>query len=210
MTLTPNEKLVTTIDLIRHGEPRGGNKYRGQLDDPLSDKGWEQMRRAIADFKPWDGIVSSPLCRCADFAHELAQRHRLPLFIDERLKEIGFGAWEGRTAADIMAEQPDALMRFWTDPLNHRPPGAEHLADFAARVISAWDALLDNYWGQHILVVCHAGVIRMLLRHVLEMPLERMFRIAVPNASLSRIQIRQEEELILPTLVFHAGSLAPQ
>ena len=43
-----SEKIVTRIDLIRHGEPVGGRRYRGQIDDPLSEKGWKQMREECA------------------------------------------------------------------------------------------------------------------------------------------------------------------
>ena len=42
--------MQTTIDLIRHGEPVGGRKYRGQTDDPLSEKGWAQMWAAVGDY----------------------------------------------------------------------------------------------------------------------------------------------------------------
>ena len=38
----------TTIDLLRHGEPLGGGRYRGQMDDALSEKGWQQMWQAVA------------------------------------------------------------------------------------------------------------------------------------------------------------------
>ncbi|MHB1590203.1 MAG: histidine phosphatase family protein [Sulfuricella sp.] len=41
----------TTIDLIRHGEPVGGRRYRGRTDDPLSEKGWNQMWTAVGDFR---------------------------------------------------------------------------------------------------------------------------------------------------------------
>ncbi len=68
-------QVVTTVDLLRHGEPEGGNKYRGALDDPLSELGWAQMRAATGDRCPWQAIVSSPLRRCAAFARELANRH---------------------------------------------------------------------------------------------------------------------------------------
>ena len=54
----------TLIDIIRHGEPVGGKRYRGQIDDPLSEKGWQQMRDAVAGHNPWDVIISSPLARC--------------------------------------------------------------------------------------------------------------------------------------------------
>ena len=63
---------LTTIDLIRHGEPVGGSKYRGQTDDPLSEKGWEQMRAAVGDHRPWEAILTSPLARCRAFAEKLA------------------------------------------------------------------------------------------------------------------------------------------
>lgn len=194
---------LTTIDLIRHGEPVGGKKYRGQLDDPLSDKGWRQMREAVGDHRPWDAIVTSPLCRCADFAAELAARHGLPIDEDARLREIGFGAWEGRTAAELLAQDAEILHRFWSDPINNTPPGAETLAAFRDRVVAAWDDLLERYEGKHVLVVGHAGMMRMIIRHVLDMPLDAMFRLAVPNAGISRIEV----EGGLARLVFHAGRL---
>ena len=76
----------TCIDLLRHGEPVGGRRYRGQIDDPLSDTGWQQMRAALADRRDWDIIYTSPLRRCAEFAGELAARHGLPLASDPRLQ----------------------------------------------------------------------------------------------------------------------------
>ncbi len=202
-----NNPTVTRIDLIRHGEPVGGKRYRGQIDDPLSEKGWAQMRTAVADHHPWDAIVSSSLSRCRLFAEELAACYRLPVMNDPRFMEIGFGEWEGRTAAELLKHDPDALHRFWSDPLNNTPPGAERLADFESRVIEAWGELLKNYQGQHVLLVGHAGMIRMIIRHVLDMPLERMFRLQVALAGISRIEVVGEAENALPQLVFHGGQL---
>ena len=198
---------VTTIDLIRHGEPVGGSRYRGHIDDPLSDKGWQQMREAVADHCPWQRIISSSLSRCSAFAEELAMRHALPLQKDARLMEIGFGSWEGRTAAELMQNDADTLKRFWADPVNQRPEGAEPLTDFRDRVISAWDEILTRHAGEHLLIVGHAGMMRMIIRHVLDMPLERMFRISVPNAGITRIRVDGEGDTALPQLVFHAGQL---
>ena len=104
--------MSTTLDLMRHGEPVGGRRYRGQIDDPLSEKGWAQMRAAVGELAPWDRIVSSPLLRCRAFAEALASAHGLPLTLDERLKEVGFGAWEGKTAAEIEEDAPGTLARF--------------------------------------------------------------------------------------------------
>lgn len=197
----------TIIDMIRHGEPVGGRRYRGQIDDPLSDKGWSQMRAAVGEHAPWQAIVSSPLTRCLDFASELAERLRLPLTQDARLMEIGFGEWEGKTAAELMASDPEILQDFWRDPLNHTPPGAEPLQDFEQRVIAAWQDLLENHVGRHLLLVGHAGQMRMVIRHVLDMPLEKMFRIQVENAGITRIQVDGEGADALPRLIFHGGTL---
>ncbi|MDH5183522.1 MAG: alpha-ribazole phosphatase [Gammaproteobacteria bacterium] len=199
--------LVTTIDLIRHGEPVGGRRYRGQIDDPLSDKGWQQMRNAVADHHPWDQIISSSLSRCSEFAEEVAQRHDLPLQLDERLMEIGFGSWEGRTAEELMENDAETLKNFWSDPVNYRPEGAEALTDFRDRIIAGWNDVLTQHAGKHLLIVGHAGMMRMIIRHVLDMPLERMFRLSVPNAGITRIRIDGEGDTALPQLVFHAGQL---
>ncbi len=205
--MTLNKLPVTTIDLIRHGEPVGGKRYRGHTDDPLSEKGWLQMRSAIADQHPWDAVVCSPLSRCRAFARELAARHALPCHDDPRFMEINFGEWEGCTAEELMKDDSQALYRFWSDPLNNTPPGAEALADFEARVISGWNEMLKNYAKQHVLLVGHAGVIRMIIRHVLDMPLDRMFRLQMALAGISRIEVDGEGKTALPRLVFHGGQL---
>lgn len=198
---------ITTIDLIRHGEPVGGRRYRGHLDDPLSDEGWRQMRAVVADHAPWDAVISSPLCRCADFARELAERHGLPLSFEPRFKEIGFGEWEGCTAAQLLEQDPDRLLRFWSAPLDNRPPGAEPLDAFRARVVAAWEEVVDAYAGMHILIVGHAGQMRMVLRHVLDMPLDRLFRLDIANAGIARVRIERQGDLRLPRLMFVNGRL---
>lgn len=195
----------TLFDLLRHGEPVGGKKYRGQIDDPLSEKGWREMREAVGNHRSWDVILSSPLCRCADFARELSACHGIPLEIETRFMELGFGAWEGCTAAELQARDPLALMRFWQDPVNHGPPGGETLAAFRERVKSAFDEALARHEGRHVLIVCHAGVIRCLVSHALDMPLDRMFRIDVPSASFTRLRVDINGAGRLPRLVFHAG-----
>lgn len=202
-----SQKPITTLDLMRHGEPVGGRKYRGQTDDPLSEKGWKQMRDAVGDHCPWQVVVSSSLSRCADFARELAARHGLPLEIDARLVELGFGAWEGRTADELTINDPDILIRFRHDPVMHAPPGAEPLAEFRDRIHSAWNSLLESYGGKNVLVVAHAGVIRMVVAHVLNVPLRDIFRLQVPNAGISRIRLEKHDGQWFPQLLFHGRNL---
>jgi len=199
--------MTTIVDLIRHGEPVGGRKYRGQIDDPLSEKGWQQMRAAVADHRPWHRIYTSPLTRCSEFAHELAQRHDIPLHSDDRFKEIGFGAWEGKTAAELKSADPQMLQRFWHDPAAHQPLGAEPVQAFLNRVSQAWQDLLSRHPEEHILIVCHAGVIRASLLHLLGFPIEHLFRVQVSNAGITRIELERFDAEWFPRLVFHGGRL---
>lgn len=196
--------MITTLDFLRHGEPVGGRKYRGQIDDPLSETGWAQMHAAVGGAAPWTHIVSSPLQRCRTFAEALAERHGLPLALDERLAEVGFGVWEGRSAAEIEQATPGALARFKHDPVNARPQGAEPLAGFYARVAAALDAMLARYPGQHVLLVGHAGVIRMAFAWALHVPLEHAYRIEVANAGLTRLRFDGNRA----SLIFHGSGLA--
>jgi alpha-ribazole phosphatase len=196
--------VSTTLDLMRHGEPVGGRKYRGQIDDPLSEKGWAQLHAAVGDATPWTRIVSSPLQRCRAFSEWLAERHGLPLSLDERLMEVGFGEWEGKSADQIEQSAPGTLARFKADPVNARPAGAESLAAFQARVATGLEALLEQHADQHVLLVGHAGVIRMAFAWALHIPLENAYRIEVASASVTRLRFEGGRA----SLVFHGGSLA--
>lgn len=202
-----SDKITTTIDMLRHGEPVGGRKYRGQIDDPLSNKGWRQMRQAVAEHQPWDVIISSTLSRCIEFAQELGQRQNIKVKAEPRFIEIGFGEWEGRTAQELGEEDAEQVERFLADPLNNTPPGAESLYEFETRVIAAWHDVIQQHRGQHVLLVGHAGMMRMIMRHVLDMPLDRMFRIQVANAAVTRINVEHNGKTIFPRLMFHDGRL---
>jgi probable phosphoglycerate mutase len=182
----------TLIDLIRHGEPVGGRMIRGNgCDHPLSETGWAQMRAAVADAGgrlPWQQVVTSPMARCRAFAVELAGRLGLPLAVEPELREIGMGAWEGLRPAEVAAAHPDAFLAFRSDPVAHRPPGGEQLADFRRRVARAYERQLAHWPGRHLIIVCHAGVSRALIGHALGAGDAAWYRIAIDYAGMSRIR----------------------
>ncbi len=197
----------TLIDLMRHGEPEGGSRYRGHIDHPLTQNGWEQMRAQIGDTLPWQEIITSPLLRCAEFAEELARETGLPLAYEPRLMEIHFGDWEGKTAAELEKQDKQAFYAFYDDPLSNTPPGAESLTAFQNRVCAAWQDIQHQYQQRHVLVVTHGGSIRIILSQVLKMPLEAIFRLDVPYAAISRIQLLGKGAQQQAQLKFHAGKL---
>lgn len=196
---------MTFIDMIRHGMPVGGKRYRGHIDDPLSDEGWQQMWQAVGEQCPWQAIVTSPLSRCADFADALGDRHGIPVEREPGITEISFGDWEGRDIHEILAEDPGQVERYWQDPVANTPPGGESLANFRDRCVASWQAIGERYRGGHVLVVAHGGLIRTLMTHVLEMPLSAVLRLEVPNAGITRVRLQDDiNGDPAPSLVFHA------
>ena len=173
------------IDLLRHGEPVGGRRYRGNQDDPLTEKGWQQMLDSTQG-KSWDYIASSSLSRCSAFAQHLADTQNTPLAVFDELIELGFGAWQGKTAAEIGQHRVD---RFKADPLKRRPEGAENLVDFQQRVLSAFGEITQHNTDKTILIVAHAGVIRVIKSHLHNLALEKMFTIEVKSAACERFEI---------------------
>lgn len=177
-----NSPALARIDLLRHGEPRGGPRYRGVTDDPLTATGWRQMWAAVENGPSWQRIVTSPLARCADFARALARRRSIPLSVDARLREIDFGPWEGRTAAELLRTDAGALRRFWRDPWNHPTPGGESLQQMQERLLAAWRDLAGA--RTRLLVITHGGPIRMLLCHLRDLAAETPASVEVPYAAL--------------------------
>lgn len=168
--------MMTYIDIIRHGEPVGGRRYRGHgVDDPLTEKGWQQMRAAVTNQTAWQHIVSSPLRRCLEFSEELADDLHIGFDIEDNIKEIGFGEWEGKTPDEIIAEDSQALERFYADPVNNRPEGAEPLDTFSERVWTAYQNIAEEHKGKHVLIVAHAGVARAITANILKMSLDDVY-----------------------------------
>lgn len=172
------------LDLLRHGLTERGGGLRGSLDDELTAEGWAQMRAAVARGGPWEALVSSPLRRCAAFAGELATRLGLPLQLEADLRELHFGAWEGRSAAELMQTQADELGRFWADPYAFTPPDAEPMQCFEARIDAALQRLRQTYGGRRVLLVGHGGVIRLLLARARGLPRSQLLAVEVAHASL--------------------------
>ncbi|MCW8934110.1 MAG: histidine phosphatase family protein [Gammaproteobacteria bacterium] len=189
----------TRIDIIRHGEPEGGRRYRGfSIDDPLSKVGWQQMWDAVPEKPQWQHIISSPLSRCLKFSEALADTMNINYSVVDNLKEIGFGSWEGRTPEDIQNNEGDALENFLLDPVNNRPEGAEPLDDFANRVWAIYEEVAEQYQGQHVLLVAHAGVIRAITSKILSMSLDDVYsRLKIEYAAVATTRIAAGKKPVL-------------
>ena len=164
---------MPTIYLIRHGETdwNRDRRYQGQRDIPLNETGRAQAKRngealrvllpeiAKADF------VASPMGRARETMEIV--RHALGLpperyAIDDRLKELNYGHWEGMLQDDLPLIDPHGLAVRSIDPFRWRPDHGESYADLLVRVVD-WSGEIER----DTVVTAHGGVSRCLRAHVL-------------------------------------------
>ena len=184
---------TTIIDVLRHGEPEGGQMYRGGgTDHLLSKSGWAQMQASITkrknnDEDNWEVVVSSPMLRCKDFANEIAKEREIPITFHESFREASYGDWEGKRPSEIIESSEKQYWDFFKDPINCRPPNSEPLDSFTSRIDTVFTTVLDDHEGKHVLLVAHLAVTRAIINKVLGMPLSAQQRIDMPFAGMIRI-----------------------
>lgn len=211
---------ATHVHLLRHGEVAEltSRVVRGQLDAPLSARGVEQgaaLAGWIARHEPKpDAVWTSDLVRCCRLAERLAALFRVPLRIDPRLREQSMGAWEGRTWAQITADEPAAVTAYWNDYHTARPTGGESFADLERRASSWWDDATREYRGGHLQVVTHVGVIRALLCRAFGVHGSAALRFAPATASHTKIAQSEAGAVVSslgerPWLFAQGGDIAP-
>lgn len=183
------------LDLLRHGATELGGGLRGSLDDALTEQGWAQMHAGVAGAGPWDVLVTSPLQRCARFADTLGSRLGLPVQCEADVQELHFGAWEGRSAAQIMQAEADELGRFWADPYAFTPPEGEPVLAFDLRVSRAIERLARQHAGKRVLLVTHGGVMRLLLARARGLPREQLLQVEVGHGALVHLLLGDDGQL---------------
>ncbi len=190
--------MALYIDLIRHGQPEGGRKYRGnRIDDPLTELGWAQMWQGVGDFRDWDQVYTSPLQRCCAFAAEYAAKNNKGYAVIEDLQEVGFGRWEGLTPAEVEEKYPEEWQQFYTNPVVHRPQGAEPITALVTRVGGVLEELQQQHGNAQLLLVAHAGVIRAAIAHSLGLPLERMYDLKIELGRITRLRLSAGRDELL-------------
>lgn len=187
---------TTYIDVMRHGEPEGGDVLRGRTDHALTEKGWRQAETRIQTVpeSQWDVVISSPLSRCSAFAESLSQQHNIEYKQVPEWREIDYGDWENQPTKMVWKQHASHVQKMWSDPMAFCAPNGEAVKDFAERIMAAWQTILTQHQGQRVLVVCHGGVMRILLQHLLHMHPKAMSRFRIPFAALSQFVVDHDEQ----------------
>ncbi|SRR6266849_5746238 len=164
---------MPTIYYIRHGETawNAEGRLQGVQDTSLNDLGREQAAHAagiLADLFVRDGrseqalaYVASPLGRARSTMELVRGALELPphdYSIDDRLREIGYGQWEGSTLAQMEARNPEVFARRQVDKWTVSPPGGETYAAVQIRVRDWYDSVSVD-----TVAVAHGGTARALM-----------------------------------------------
>ncbi len=154
---------MTTLILVRHGETdwNAQHRWQGHSDMPLNGVGRKQAGLLASELERVDAVYSSDLARARETAEILAQRIGLEVHLDPRLRERGFGAWEGLTTQEIESSFPDEQKR-WRAGIGAGAPDAEPFGAFAARVRSFVEEVGRQHVDEEVLVVAHGGTIRVV------------------------------------------------
>lgn len=181
--------------LVRHGESEWNAAARlcGRTDVALSDAGRRQAERLGARLRalPPAAIYTSPLVRTAETAAIIAQGSGLAPVEDARIVELNYGAWEGKTFAEVMAEDGATYRRWDADPAREAPPEGETGIAGLERIVAFLDELRQRGPAErndHVVVVTHKTVCRLALCHALGLaPSEYRRRLSMENAALNII-----------------------
>jgi broad specificity phosphatase PhoE len=175
------------VVLVRHAAAEGQGRFLGQQDALLSPVGRKQLPALVRKLRPYsvDAIYCSDLARARATAMALARRRAVSVALRPRLREMGFGRWEG-LAWDDVAEQFPRLARQWLAGRSRpRIPGGESFTPFRARVTRELTRIVAANHGGSVVVVTHAGVIRVAIGEALGLDDRHLFRIAQSPCSVS-------------------------
>jgi broad specificity phosphatase PhoE len=188
------------LALVRHAETAEDTRGRcyGRLDVGLSVAGREQCARLADVFRGESlrSVWASPAVRARETAEAIAAPHRLDVGVLEPLRELDFGEFEGRAYDEIAVTDPDLYARWMTAPTTVRFPRGESYSDLQWRVDAGIAALLERHDAGLAVVVTHGGVIRAVLRSVLDLPAERIFRLSIDPASVTTLEWLDGEPVV--------------
>jgi alpha-ribazole phosphatase len=187
--------------LVRHGETvaESGIRYWGATDVELSAYGIEQAKRLAVrlESESVNAVYSSELKRAKLTAETIMGENRLPITHCVELNEVNFGRLEGLTLVEINEQFPDTGREWlkWSSEIAF--PGGESVSAFNARVCRFAGRLKVHNEHDTILVVAHAGSLRMLMCHLLELALPHWRQLRLELASLSIIDLTPQGAVLV-------------
>ena len=160
---------ATRLTLLCRGATASNRLSRLASDEPLLEREWERAERLAPLLPACDAVFCAPEAS----ARETAALFGLHPAIAAPLRDVDYGRWNGHALEDIAAQGPADLQRWLSDPAA-APHGGESFAAARTRCISWLDD--QHAVGGHLLAITHAIVLKLVLAHVLDAPLQAIWR----------------------------------
>lgn len=195
---------ATTLLLVRHGVTSFTleKRFSGVGDPPLVDQGrWQAklLAQRLAGRGGIDVVVSSPRQRCRQTAELIAAVLQQPVLLDDDLREVDFGRWEGLTFAAVQQRWPREL-ELWLADTSISPPDGESYDELRLRITAVAQRLANRYRGKTVLVVTHSRPIAMFIANALSAPVAAIYRVQIDPASLSEIDYYADGVTVVRTV----------
>jgi probable phosphoglycerate mutase len=193
---------VLTLHLVRHGETlhAAPGCFAGDIDPPITDKGRAEAEAVarVAAGLGLEALYVSPKLRARMTAEPIERASRLAPVIEDGLREIAYGSWEGRKETEVEASEPEAFELWSRDPALFSPPGGESAFAVAARALPVLARARREHASGHVMLVSHKATIRILVCALLDVPIARFRdRFACPPASLTSFQLGERGALLV-------------
>jgi len=170
---------MLTLYITRHGETKWNTEKRmqGWSDSSLTEKGVKNAILLGDRLKEieFNAIYTSPSQRTVKTANLIKGERKIPLVLDDYLKEIHMGIWEGETLADLKNNYPEQFDFFWNAPHQYKSIDGEDFFEVKNRVSKALKIIQDSYSSGNILLVTHSVVIKVLLAIFKDLPIEKIW-----------------------------------
>jgi len=191
--MTPPVRLF----LLRHGEVEDPYQraFGGRIDMNLSPRGHQQAAQLAAHLRrrPIDLIYASPMKRAQQTLEPLKSHGAQAAVTVADFREVDFGDWTGLTWEQVHARY-DIHAHQWLEIMDKAAmPNGESTETFRARIEPEFRRIISQHAGESVAIVCHGGVIRMMLAILLELPMSKMACFEIDYASVTLVERHQQK-----------------
>lgn len=193
---------MLTLYITRHGETEWNveKRMQGWLDSELTENGIKNAMCLGDSLKqtPINAVYSSSSNRTQKTSNLICGDRKVPIIIDENLREINMGVWEGKTQSYIKENYPIQFNSFWNAPQSYIPVGGETFLEAQERARNVLRRIKSNYSSGNILIVTHSVIIKCLLAIFKNSPVEKIWDPPfIHDTSLTVVEMHENEYKIL-------------
>ena len=191
-----------TVYFLRHGQTpfsRDDILSGGRADPELTVEGEQMAQDFAAAYKnlPFLAIYSSPLRRTEATARPICEALRIRPELRDGLKEIAYGAWEGRTREEVAQQFHDDYLLWTADPAWNPPTGGETAVMVAQRAIRVIEEIRERFHDGNVLIISHKAMIRIIICSLLGIDVGRFrYRLGCPVGSVSILEFSNRGPLL--------------